>query len=295
MVNLPYRRCRVARQVARLTTGNPQLTTSKRKGELMAQSESCCNCVYSYWDRRQAMWTLSVGVPTRPACANHPESLGRMRECPPGRVCPNFRATPPTPTGELVKMIPLGGGVYAYVDAADYEWLSQWTWSLRGGYAARLEKKKHIYMHRALMQPPKGMTVDHQNRNRLDNTRANLRVCTYAENACNRAKRRGTSSRFRGVGYRKDSGKYYAQVHCKGDDLHLGLFTDELAAARAHDRKAVEVFGPFARPNFPDEWPPARRKCVHAQWLRAQARPKRSARSTPRARQRKTRKATGKR
>jgi hypothetical protein len=230
----------------------------------MAQSESCCNCVYSYWDRRQAIWSLSA-VPTRPACANHPESLGRMKECPPGRVCPNFRAQPPTPKGEMVKMIPLGGGVYAYVDAADYEWLSRWTWSLRGGYAARLEKRKLIYMHREIMQPPEGMIVDHQNLSKLDNTRVNLRVCTHQENACNRSKKRGTLSRFRGVNYSKDCGKYRADIYYKGQNFFLGYFTDEIEAARAHDRKAVELSPEFARLNFPEEWPGPRRAELYAQ------------------------------
>jgi hypothetical protein len=186
-------------------------------------AETCYNCVYSHWDRNQAMWTMSVGVPTRPTCANHPESFGRMKECPLGRVCRNFRPRPPTPTGETVKTIPLGGGYYAYVDAADYEWLSQWTWGLQGGYAMRLERRRQIFMHREIMQPPKGRLVDHKNRNRLDNTRANLWICTHRENACNRGKRRGTSSRFRGVSRRKKDGKYYAQVYCGGSRFTRGF------------------------------------------------------------------------
>jgi hypothetical protein len=165
----------------------------------------------------------------------------------------------------MVKMIPLGGGVYAYVDAADYEWLSRWTWSLRGGYAARLEKRKLIYMHREIMQPPEGMIVDHQNLSKLDNTRVNLRVCTHQENACNRSKKRGTLSRFRGVNYSKDCGKYRADIYYKGQNFFLGYFTDEIEAARAHDRKAVELSPEFARLNFPEEWPGPRRAELYAQ------------------------------
>ncbi len=268
----------------------------------MAPSESCGNCVYSYWDRRQAIWSLSA-APTRPACANHPDSFGRMQECPPGGVCPNFRPQPPTPKGELVKMIPLGGGFYTYVDAADYDWLNQRTWYLCNGYAARREKNKVIFMHRQIMQPPKGMEVDHKNRNQLDNTRENLRVCTRAENARNRRKPRNTSSQFWGVSYIKERAKYMAFVCYKGEVVSCGCFTEEIEAARARDYKAVEVLGESARLNFPDEWPPARRQRLHAQYLRTQARkakcppqkPKRRARSTPKASKRKTRKPSDQR
>ena len=96
-------------------------------------------------------------------------------------------------------MISLGDGYYAYVDAADHEWLSRYKWHMQGGYAVRNEKGKRIYMHRAIMQPPEGMVVDHTNGNKVDNTRANLCVCTQQENLHNRSKRNGASSRFRDV------------------------------------------------------------------------------------------------
>ncbi len=156
----------------------------------MAKAESCHNCVYAHWDLGLWVRTLWSGFPARPTCGNQPDFVGRMRECPIGRVCRNFRPRPPTPTGETVKTIPLGEGFYAYVDAADFEWLSRWTWCLYNGCAGRREKGKLILMHRQIMQPPPGMIVDHKNRNKLDNTRANLRNCTHAENARNRSKRR---------------------------------------------------------------------------------------------------------
>jgi hypothetical protein len=228
----------------------------------MAQRESCYTCVYAYNEfnlRIAAFWGWS---PSRPACANHPESSGRMREVPPCVICPNHRPKPGTP-GREARQIPLGDGYYAYVDAEDYEWLSRWTWHLRGGYAVRAEKWTLIFMHREIAKPPEGMIVDHKNRNKLDNTRENLRVCTYTQNAGNRSKRRGTSSEFRGVSYDKKRGKYFAKASCQGERFFLGFFADERDAARAHDHKAVELFGEFARVNFPDEWPPERRAQVY--------------------------------
>jgi hypothetical protein len=230
----------------------------------MAKIACCHNCAYSYWDQEHTTRCMSLGVMNWPACANHPESFGRMQRVPGRGICPNYRPRPTTPEGE-VKQIPLGNGFYTYVDAVDYPWLSRWTWHLHAGYATRLEKKKLIYMHRQIMQPPDGMIVDHRNRNKLDNTRQNLRNCTPQENACNRAKRTGTSSRFAGVTYMRDRGKYRAYVYYEGEHLSCGYFTDEIEAARAHDRKAVEVLGESARVNFPEEWPPERRAEIYAQ------------------------------
>jgi hypothetical protein len=232
----------------------------------MAKAESCHNCVYAHWDLGLWARTMRSGFPARPTCGNQPDFPGRMRECPLGPVCRNFRAKPPTPTGETVKTIPLGDGFYAYVDAADYEWLSQWTWHLYNGYAGRREKGKLIFMHRQIARPPKGMVVDHHNRNRMDNTRANLRVCTPQENGRNKGKRAGASSRFVGVFYCKASGKWRAHIWFEGGYVSIGYFTDEVEAARAYDRKAVELFGATARLNFPEEWPPQRRKRVYARF-----------------------------
>ncbi len=228
-------------------------------------TETCHNCVYAYWDRCQAMLGFTTGFVSRPACANHPASLGRMRPVPFGGVCRNYRPRPPEPEGD-VKRIPLGDGLYAYVDAADYDWLSQWTWSSVNGYAARNEKGKLVYMHRQIVQAPPGKMVDHANHNKLDNTRANLRPCLHHENQRNQRKKRGSLSRYKGVGYSKDRRKWYAQIKMMGKDIWLGYHATEIEAARAYDRKAVELFGEFANLNFPEEWPPERRRevCTHA-------------------------------
>lgn len=53
--------------------------------------------------------------------------------------------------------------------------------------------------------------------------------------------------------------KFYSRLWFEGRNHSLGYFVEEVEAARAYDRKAVELFGEFARLNFPEEWPAERR------------------------------------
>jgi len=233
----------------------------------MAKIACCYNCAFAFLDPEHSVECYHAGILNWPACANHPESYGRVRRTPERGICPNYRPRLPAPQGESVKTIPLGDGYCAYVDAADYEWLSQWKWHLRGGYAGRWDgkRKKTVYMHREIMKPPKGMIVDHKNRNKLDDTRDNLRNATHAENMRNKGKQHGASSRFHGVSYHKARNKYLAHICCEGRAYGLGLHVEETDAARAYDRTAVALFGEFARLNFPEEWPPERRREPYAQ------------------------------
>jgi len=232
----------------------------------MGKQASCHTCVYAFWEAGLWMRTLWSGFPPRPVCGNQADSYGRMKECPCGGVCRNYRARPPVPTGENVKRIPLTNGFYAYVDAEDYEWLNQWHWQVCGaGYAMRREKGKMIFMHRQIMQPPKGKIVDHINGNGFDNTRANMRNITPRQNTRNRRAQVKSASIYKGVGYRKECRKWYARIQLDERSFFLGYFDTEIEAARAYDRKAVELFGEFAALNFPEEWPAERRAQVYAE------------------------------
>jgi hypothetical protein len=51
-------------------------------------------------------------------------------------------------------------------------------------------------------------------------------------------------------------GRWEAKVTHRGDTHYLGLFGDEVEAAQARDRKALEVFGASAWLNLPSASPP---------------------------------------
>jgi len=231
----------------------------------------CCNnCIYVYIDPEEWLHDFWMGIWPAPQCANHPWFPGRMQAVS-GIPCRNYRPKPAAPQGN-VRLIPLTDGLYAYVDAADYEWLSQYTWWSASGYAARSEKGRTIFMHREIMKPPPGMLVDHIDGSRANNCRFNLRLCTRAENQQNKCKKGGCTSCFKGVSYDKKHQKWYAYCQVEGAYRWLGYFDDEVEAARTYDRTAVEQFGEYARLNFPGEWPPERREQVHAEYRAQKAR-----------------------
>jgi len=225
----------------------------------------CLNCMYVRCDPNEWLRCHDRGESLIPQCANHPLWPGQLHDVP-GTPCPNYQPKPPEPdaSDNTVRRIPLGDGQFAIVDAADYEWLNRHNWRLENGYAVRHENGKRVFMHREIMQPPKGMVVDHSNRGKVDNRRINLRVCKPEENVRNRGKHAGSSSTFKGVGYRKSNHKWFVTLCFRGARIWLGYFEDEIEAARVHDRKAVECFGPFALLNFPEEWPPEKRQQVYA-------------------------------
>lgn len=155
----------------------------------------------------------------------------------------------------------LGSLGVALIDAADSELVNQYSWFQSRDYKTgrtiyavtqvqRNGQRRHIQMHRIITGAKPGEIVDHINGNGLDNRRCNLRICTHAENQRNQAKTRG-SSRFKGVSWHKAAGKWSASIRCDGKSRHIGLFAIEEHAAAAYDRKAIELFGEFARLNYP--------------------------------------------
>jgi hypothetical protein len=98
-----------------------------------------------------------------------------------------------------------------------------------------------------------GMEIDHIDGNGLNCQRANLRWATRAQNMANRRKLRKGANRFKGVSFLARLDKYQAYIGSGGTRRYLGVFTSEENAARAYDRAALDMYGPFASLNFPQE------------------------------------------
>lgn len=159
-----------------------------------------------------------------------------------------------------MKLIPLTQGKFAMVDDEDYEFLSQFKWCAQKGgltwYAVRrIALSVGVYKNITMHQFMTGLDgVDHRNNCGLDNQRGNLRPCTHSNNLRNKVKTKSaTSSRYKGVSWHKGARKWSAGINPepRTNRLHLGLFVEEIAAAKAYDDAARKYFGEFACTNFP--------------------------------------------
>jgi hypothetical protein len=93
-----------------------------------------------------------------------------------------------------MKEILLTRGKVAIVDDEDYALVNRMKWQAapsRDTFYAMcgipgLRGQQRLLMHRLIMDPPKGMEIDHINGNGLDNRRANMRIVTRQQNLQNR-------------------------------------------------------------------------------------------------------------
>ena len=120
-----------------------------------------------------------------------------------------------------------------------------------GYYQARIKGKLYL-THRIIYfllneKDPADQVVDHvySKSNHVD-----VRCANYAQNSFNsKHQATVTSSDYKGVTW--DRNKWKARISYGGITYDLGRFDDEIKAAQAYDRKAVELDPEFAFLNFP--------------------------------------------
>lgn len=168
---------------------------------------------------------------------------------------------PTPPERNSMKEIPLTQGKVALVDDEDYDRLNCNNWYAHKEsnifYALRkvstgAGKRKTVQMHREIMGMfyGDGRMVDHSNGDGLDNRKENLRLCTNSQNAMNKKSNTGSSSKYKGVSWKKRDKRYEVYVRANKKIIYVGSSTDETEAARMYDEAAKRFFGEFARLNF---------------------------------------------
>ena len=154
-----------------------------------------------------------------------------------------------------MKKILLTQGKQALVDNDMFDYLNQWKWYAHKDrytyYAQRYERHRTIIMHRVVLKAIKGQISDHRNCDGLDNQRHNLRLVTRSQNGQNQRINIKGSSKYKGVSWHKRDQIWRARIKLYGKFIHLGNYHNETIAAWAYDQMAKNLFGEFARVNFP--------------------------------------------
>lgn len=145
--------------------------------------------------------------------------------------------------------IPLTQGKVALVDDCDAH-LAKLRW-----FAVRRSKtwyavRRGRYLHRVILEPPRGVDVDHVNGDGLDCRRSNMRLASRAENLRNSQRRSDNTSGFKGVVEDRRSPPlrkpWKARVHVDGRTVNLGRFATREEAASAYRAAALRLHGEFA-------------------------------------------------
>lgn len=153
-----------------------------------------------------------------------------------------------------MKEIPLNHGKVAIVDDEDYALVmagNKWhdkMYPCGHWYAQRTDNMRQCteFMHRLIMNAPKGRHVDHINGNGLDNRRSNLRLATSSQNQMNRGAPKNNTTGYKGVHRSQTKGKWIAVIKARSKPHYLGTFKTPQSASEAYNRAAKELHGEFA-------------------------------------------------
>jgi hypothetical protein len=137
----------------------------------------------------------------------------------------------------------------ALFDAADRVLVEQYAhWHAipaRDTFYVQAGEDTTVLLHRLITSAPKGLLVDHVNRDGLDNRRANLRLCNESQNKANRPAPRSNTSGYKGVS-KTPSGRWSAYITVDYRRRALGTFDTAAEAAQAYNAAAIEAWGEFA-------------------------------------------------
>lgn len=157
----------------------------------------------------------------------------------------------------MAKEILLQNGMIAIVDDEDYERISQYKWAARTDENDSVLKiynsseiRTTISLNRFILNLEDEQKVIHKDGDELNFTKKNLVVVDQAIVTRKRRGNKNSSSKYKGVYFSSQTGKWRAQIKTGGKTKHLGLFVDESDAAKAYNKAAIEYFGKHAYQNI---------------------------------------------
>lgn len=129
------------------------------------------------------------------------------------------------------------------IDIEDVDKIKNYKWCLSHGYAYNI--KSDIRLHRLIMNCTDDKVVDHINRDRLDNRKSNLRICSQQQNSINRGIQSNNNSGVVGVYWAKSRNKWCAQIMLNKKNIFLGYYEDMNDAIQARKQAEIDYFGEY--------------------------------------------------
>ena len=132
-------------------------------------------------------------------------------------------------------------GVEFIVNSKDAERVAKYTWYICNGYVQGRVNGKCVFLHRFILglldSEDKTLVCDHIDRNKLNNCKSNLRICTQQENSWNKECK----------GYHKlPNGRYQAYIKVDGKSISLGYYDTEEQARAVRIMAEKELYKEFS-------------------------------------------------
>lgn len=132
------------------------------------------------------------------------------------------------------------------IDFEDYDFVSSHKWHRsdknQNGYLAS-NTSEYTLLHTCLLGKIDGYVVDHENRDRTDCRRSNLRHVSEQLNSINKGKQSNNTSGHVGVSWEKSREKWEAYIKLNKKKKFLGYYDDIEDAVKARLKAEIEYFG----------------------------------------------------
>ena len=149
--------------------------------------------------------------------------------------------------GDYIKIFDDKHENYFTIDKEDLSIVSQYRWCKDPtNYWCCWHNKKVTRVHQILF----GTKCDHKDGDPGNNRRSNLRPCTDKQNSWNTKVHKDNRSGYKGI-YKKRN-RYCARICKDGKSEIIGYADTAEEAAHLYDKRAKELFGEWARLNFPE-------------------------------------------
>lgn len=127
------------------------------------------------------------------------------------------------------------------IDLGDIEKCKLHKWHMNTGYVSTNLDGSSLRLHRFLINTPEDLHTDHIDRDKMNNRKSNLRICTQSENNKNKGKYVNSKYSKRGIWERNE--RYYVYLKFNSKNNYIGAFGGIEDAINARKQAELKFHG----------------------------------------------------